>query len=139
MPAKNILNTAIKYALQSEEDYRVAAVLYKGGAILRCAANSIKFIGYRKNIFPFEPTRHAEVSVIHNMPRDVSAKCSLLVVRVSKEGTLVSAKPCKACFEAIQQACISKLYYSNYEGDIIKINPLKVNIEEWKKETIPNI
>ena len=137
MPAKNIINTAIKTAKESVEDFQLSAVLFKGGSVIRARPNSIKSIAYRKNIFPFEPTRHAEISVIHNIPRDVLKECSILVVRIDCNEHLVCGKPCKSCITALQKAGISKLYYSDYEGNIIKINPSYVDLNEWEKE-IPN-
>jgi tRNA(Arg) A34 adenosine deaminase TadA len=134
MPALNIVNFAIKTAKQSKEDFRLAAVLFKGGAILRGAANSGKSIGYRRGIFPFEPTRHSEIAVIHNVPRDILKKCGVLIVRVDKNNQLTSARPCRACMLAFQQANMSKVYYSNYQGKIDKINPLGINVDNWEKE-----
>lgn len=138
MPSKNIVNIAMIAASTSEDVWKMAAVLFRGGAIIRVAVNSKKFIGYRRELFEFDPTRHAEINVCHNMPREVLKSCSMLVVRVSrKRGKLTSAKPCKACMRAMQLAGISKVYFSNYDGKLIKVNPSNINIDTWEKEFSP--
>lgn len=134
MPAKNIINTALKTARKGEGDFRLAAVLFKGGSILRICVNSPKHIGYRRDLFEWEPTRHAELNALHNMPRDVLKECSILVVRLNYSDQIVSAKPCKACIQAIKAAGISKLYYTNYDGKIVRVNPNRVDVKNWEKE-----
>ena len=58
----------------------------------------------------------------------------MLVIRINKKKELVSAKPCKACLAAIKQAGISKVYYTDYQGNIQKINPVFIDLEDWDKE-----
>lgn len=136
--SNKILNTVIKMAKTSDHDYKLSAALYKGGSILRIATNNSKYMGYRRDVFEFEPTRHAECNCMHGIPRDVLEKCNMLVVRVNCRGELASAKPCRSCMQAIKAAGITKLLYTNYMGELEKINPTLVNISEWRKEPVPD-
>jgi tRNA(Arg) A34 adenosine deaminase TadA len=134
MSTKNIIKIAITTAKGSCNEFKFSAVLYRGGSILKVAKNSSKSIGYRWDLFEYEPTRHAEINVLHNIPRDVLKECGILVVRVDAMGNLTSAKPCRACLRAIQLSEISKLHFSTYSGEIEKVNPLMIDIDEWNKE-----
>lgn len=134
MPAKNIINAAIKAAKMSDNEYKMAAVLFKGGAIIRIATNSTKTIQYRKKFFKFDPTRHCEMAVMHNVPRDIIKECSIFIVRINNHNQLASGKPCSACIAALKEAGVSKAYFTNYLGGIDKINPQNVDIELWTKE-----
>jgi tRNA(Arg) A34 adenosine deaminase TadA len=123
-------------AKENDHDFKIAAVVFKGGSIIRGSINTEKFIGYRKNIFEFIPTRHAEIMCLHNMPKSKLEGCSMIVVRVNRanNGVLSAAKPCKACMTAIKSAGIKKVYYSDYDGTIKKITPSKVDLNAWEKD-----
>jgi tRNA(Arg) A34 adenosine deaminase TadA len=134
MPSKFIVEQAIKVAKKSKEEFLVGAVLYKGSSILRTAFNNNKYIGYRENIFPFRPTRHAEILILHNVPRDILSLCSILVVRVDRQGNLTSGKPCKACIKALLKARVRKIYYSSYDSNIKLLNISEIDLNEYTKE-----
>lgn len=135
MPSTTIITTAIKKAMQADGEFRLAAVLYKGGAILRVTCNSPSPLAYRKKYFWHgDPSRHAELNVIHNIPRDIVTQCSMLVVRVNSAGELTSAKPCEACVRALQNANIKKVYYSSYSGNIERLDLHSINLDSYAKE-----
>jgi len=137
MASKSILNYAVKQAILNPHESKLCAVLYKGGSIIRSSFNTSQHIGYRADVFEFAPTRHAEQSVLHNVPRDILSSCSILVVRVNRKNEIVSGKPCKACLQAIQKSGISKLEFSNYLGEIEKVNAQLIDVDRWKKEISP--
>ena len=137
MASKSILCYSIKQAILNPHESKLCDVLYKGGSIIRASHNTSQHIGYRADVFEFAPTRHAEQSVLHNVPRDILSSCSMLVVRVNRKNEVVSGKPCRACLQAIQKSGISKLEFSNYHGEIEKINPQLMDINNWKKEISP--
>lgn len=123
MPSKSIIQYAKNACKKSSCEHMLAAVLYKGGAVIRVACNENKPLSYRKKYFVHgEPSRHAEMNVIHGIPRDVISECNLLVVRMSKKGELRSAKPCLACARALYNAGIKRVFYSSYSGDIVRLN-----------------
>lgn len=135
MPSQSIIKRAKFACLKSKCDHTLAAILYKGGAVIRSACNESKTIGYRKKYFSHgEPSRHAEINAIHGIPRDVIEKCSLLVVRLDKKGNLKSAKPCIACANALYDSGIKKVFYSNYAGDILKLDFCELTNGNYSKE-----
>ena len=139
MPSKKIIEYAKNACLKSTCEHALGAVLYKGGAILRIASNEIRPMAYRRKFFSHgEPTAHAEISVINNIPRDVIEKCSMLVVRLSKTGELRSAKPCLACATALREAGIKKVFYSSYSGEILKLDFKELDGEYSKEYLVEN-
>lgn len=136
MPNNLVIKEAIKIAKSSKEDFRLGAVLFRGGSIINASSNSYKILSYRRPLFEYEATRHAECAVIHNIPKEVLKECGMIVIRIDRKNNIVSAKPCKACIQAIKSAGISKLFYSSYNGDLIKINPNKIDVDNWDKESI---
>ena len=139
MPSKTIIKYAMDACKKSSCEYQLAAVLYKSSAVIRVVYNENKTLGYRKKYFSHgEPSRHAELSALHNMPKDVTAKCSLLVVRVNRLGELKSAKPCIACAQALKNAGVKKVYYSSYSGEILKLDFNELSSGNYSKEQCDN-
>lgn len=136
MPSTRIINTAIQKAKESQLEFRVGAVLYKGSSILRASENTIKYIGYRKKYFPFTPTRHAEVAVMHQVPRDILRGCSILVIRLDRDDRLTCSKPCLACFLSMKEAGISKAYYTDYNGVMQKLD-FSIKVPDYRKDRPP--
>lgn len=135
MPSKTIIQYAKNACKRSSCEHTLAAVLYKGGSVIRIACNESKPLGYRKKYFAHgEPSRHAEMNVIHGIPRDVIAKCSILVVRLNKKNELKSAKPCLACANALNDAGLKKVFYSSYSGDILKLDFDELRSGNYSKE-----
>jgi pyrimidine deaminase RibD-like protein len=69
-------------------------------------------------------SKHAEKAAIDNFSRFKGAKdknIELVVIRVSPTGVIGNSKPCFQCIQQIMKSRfnISKVYYSNAEGDII--------------------
>jgi len=136
MPSKKIIQYALNACKKSSCIHTLAAVLYRGGSVLRICPNEIKTIQYRKKYFPHgQPSKHAEINCIHNIPRDVIMKCSMLVVRIDKKGELKSAKPCYACVNALYDAGIKKVYYSSYTGEILKLDFNELIQGKYTKES----
>lgn len=44
----------------------------------------------------------------------------LVVVRISKDNTLLDSKPCKMCLNMIKKAKIKTIYYSDSLGNIVR-------------------
>lgn len=57
-------------------------------------------------------------------------KFSIVVVRYSKNNTLVNSKPCEECVDLMKQVNIKTVYYSSFESIIIKEHVS--NIESYK-------
>ena len=58
----------------------------------------------------FKQYLHAEISAIIKAKQQVH---SIVVVRISKAGDFMLAKPCPVCYLAIQEAGINNVYYSS--------------------------
>ena len=139
MPSQRLIEYAKKASQLSDCEHKLAAILYKGGSILRITPNEYKTMQYRKKYFFHDaPSRHAELSCIHNVPRDIIKKCSMLVVRVNKKLELQSAKPCYACVGALFDSGIRKVYYSSYSGEILKLNFDEFRDGKYRKEIYQN-
>ena len=135
MPRLAHFLAAITEANKSTEEYRVGAVLYNGNTIISRAFNEYKPLGYATKYFEHgEPTRHAELGCMHNISREVLRGCTILVVRLSAKGELVSAKPCKACMRAMQEKEIKKVYFTTYTGQLSVLTPSRVDLTTYEKE-----
>lgn len=95
-------------------------------------------ISYGENQIRYNKSIHAEVDAIDKI-RDIGKfrKIFILVVRITKSGEITISKPCKSCIEKMNSFnCknykISRIYYSNKEGDIVKSSLDKLNIEPCK-------
>lgn len=135
MPSKEIIKRAIKVCQENPGEYKMVAILYKGGSIIRIAQNNDKYIQYRRKYFDHgEPSRHAEMNAIHSMPRDVISGCSMLVMRLDSKDRIKSAKPCLACAKALCDSGIKKVFYSSYSGKILKLDFKNVHNKAYVKE-----
>jgi tRNA(Arg) A34 adenosine deaminase TadA len=136
MVNKRVVEIGVRAASESKEDFRVGAVLYKGGSIIRHEPNSGSYLGYRRRFFNHDrPTRHAELSVVHKVPRDILENCNILVVRVNKKGELTCAKPCPACYKVLVESGIKNIYYSDYNGEIKKLSK-NIDFDTYQKDYV---
>jgi hypothetical protein len=80
---------------------------------------------------------HAEQDAVRKLPRPHKKlrhlkKLDIMVVRVNRNGSLGNSKPCVHCLYTLSQLlpekgyCISRVYYSTHEGEIVdtKLNTL---------------
>lgn len=109
---------AEKQALKSPFlKHRVGAVIMKGSRVLSTGFNSI---GYSK--LSKRPTRHAEAAAIIKLLQEGRlsdlAGSVLYVTRFTKSGTLSCAKPCSHCEELIRSVGISKVFYTDFNGQV---------------------
>ena len=94
----------------------VAFALDRKGRLISIGFNSyVKTHPYQKRCArkagdQFKQYLHAEISAIIKAKQQVH---SLVVVRISKAGDFMLAKPCKVCYLAIQEAGINNVYYSS--------------------------
>jgi hypothetical protein len=139
VPSKTIINAAKKACSKSCCEHTLGAVLYKGGGILRICCNVNKHMSYRRKYFEHGfPTRHAEMNVIHQIPRDVLEKCSVMVIRLNKKGEIKSAKPCIACALSLYHSGVKHVYYSSYSGEILKLDYRELLSGNYQKEYVYN-
>ena len=87
-----------------------------------------------------KPGIHAEYDAINKLKNLKQKKhlksINLLVIRLSKNGKMQNSKPCENCIKTIKFLPekkgykIKKIYYSNYNGEIIKSDIKTLENEE---------
>jgi len=108
-------HVAIEEALRSEHEIKHGAVLVKNGKIINSSRNQHCTL---RRVKSFTQQRiwsiHAEMNVLHGIPKSVTRGCDLYVVRVTPYGIhkFMNSKPCGICSALCQKAGIRKVYYS---------------------------
>lgn len=99
------IHLAIRAALKARHrNHRLGAILIKGGNIISVGWN-ISF-------------KHAEHMAIDRAWRSDIEGCTIMVVRVRKNGSLGMAKPCETCMARLIDAGIKKVIYSTNDGQL---------------------
>lgn len=115
-----ILNDLKHIAMKSDVSNKHSAALIKNNTIYKYACN--KFI--RKEIINdeiYHLTIHAEINAIYSYYNKKNVKgYDIIVIRINKLGTeLKNSRPCNHCINKLIKLGISKVYYSNENGDIV--------------------
>jgi len=124
MLGTGIIKRAIKEANKSDMlPFKVGAVIFKNNRIISYGYNAKRYCGkihprYRN----YRDSLHAEQDAILNV-KDWSklSGASILVIRVTRQGNLSMAKPCGMCMSMIEHVGLKEIYYSNHEGEILKM------------------
>jgi tRNA(Arg) A34 adenosine deaminase TadA len=86
--------------------------------------NSAKYVAYGINqcIPQYNmPSLHAEIAALKNINKKNLPKCvNLVVVRFTKEGNLVSSRPCYNCIRTLSRCINIKYVFYSCDGEIIK-------------------
>lgn len=108
--------------------FLIAATLDKRGRIISIGENSLykthplmKQYGEKVNL-KHKIYLHAELSAII---KSYQQSHSIIVIRVSRDGSFAMAKPCPICQLAIKEAKIKHIYYSDFDGDIVRLEYTK--------------
>ena len=118
----------------------MSRAFYKGNGIFkkdRILSYGVNQIGNTKGQ---NPGIHAECDAILKLRPLKNKKklqsINLLVIRLSSKNKIQSSKPCNNCIETMKILPqkkgykIENIYYSNEEGNIIKTNLNKLDLEE---------
>lgn len=113
------LKYANKAALISDAPHhRVGAAIFLGRRLISIGWNSDK-------THPDSRTRynahHAEFAAIIGNHKFDMLGASIFVVRLTPAGTARMAKPCPECQKVILAAGISKIFYTNFDGEVEKL------------------
>ena len=104
---------AAEYALKSNSTkYKHGAIIVHRGKVIAGGCNEYhtKKLGFIER--PHNSV-HGEVSAIVNTPnKSILSECVLYVVRLSKNGSLVSSKPCQQCENVITKYNIRRVIYT---------------------------
>jgi len=114
--------TAIQLASQLAKDnhgmeYSHGAVALKSNKVVGLGVNTMRTswlqrVYANKVGMPSKTCEHAEVAAI----RHAKELDTLVVVRVSARGELVSSKPCSICRKLLEDSGVKHLYYSQDGG-----------------------
>ena len=119
-----VLKRCIEEARKSTFDVKIGCVIFKGNNIISSAKNSLRSCsGISNKHRKWSTSLHAEQAAILNAGDWKKLKgCSMLVMKVSKtKGILSNAKPCEFCEATIRYVGIKNVYYTNEEGEIVKL------------------
>lgn len=119
-----IIKRCIEEAKKSNYHTKIGCVIFKGCKIISSAHNNLRSCsGISKKHRKWETSLHAEQAAILNAGSwDKLKGCSILVMKVSKtKGYLSNAKPCKFCEETIRYVGIKNVYYTNEDGEIVRL------------------
>jgi tRNA(Arg) A34 adenosine deaminase TadA len=94
------LSKLLKTARQSPHKFKHASIIVRGGALVSAAYNTVN--------------HHAETRAIGKAGSTEGA--TLINVRVTKGGNLGMSLPCRECWEAIREAGIEKVIYTDSSG-----------------------
>ena len=113
----NISRKAKKIAMSNDQLFHFSSILYRGKHIVRIGTNSDKthprFARKHRN-GEHSYHLHAEMDVI----RFAKPGDTLKVFRWSAKGEPTMAKPCAHCEKFIREAGISKVEYTDWDGEI---------------------
>jgi deoxycytidylate deaminase len=111
-------------ARKSNLNHKFAACIIQGKKIYSHGYNYCS----RENI-------HAEISTLNNLNRNIAEMSKkrktfdILIIRVTKSNKLANSRPCKSCFNALKSYGISRIFYSNKEGEIVYENVDEMKVE----------
>lgn len=111
---------AVELALENGRGFHVAAILQRKRKTVKICTNTLKtHPKYHRQAKSghYIASMHAEM----NACRFAKPGDTLYVLRVNKEGRLTMARPCALCQDAIKEAQISRCYYTNWEGQWIRM------------------
>ena len=118
----NIIKIAIKEAEKSNFKHRHGCVIFNGSKILATGFNEIRHCWkLDKKYKRWVNSLHAEQKTIIFSNCNLK-RCSILVVRINNNGKLLNSKPCRMCAGLIEDVGISKVYYSDNDGNIQSLN-----------------
>lgn len=111
-------------AEKSNMRQNVAAVIVGGGKILGKGFN--RRLGYNAS-------HHAEVNAINSMIRQKRSPqgADIHIYRFRADGSYGLSKPCKSCLEAIIDAGIKRVFYSDYDGTMKSFKVDEVDMESY--------
>lgn len=110
---KSFLNLAKNLAMSSKCRMKHGAVVVSGGSIISLGINSMKnnpaFISEHHI---HDASVHAEVDALRKIKKNLKG-ATIYVARVNRQGYPMISRPCDRCYEAIVDAGITKIVYTD--------------------------
>jgi deoxycytidylate deaminase len=112
----DIINLLIKASNLSDMHNKHAAALMINKEIL---TNNINYIGFNRRINEYKSI-HAEIDLLSLIPLNkIKIKNMDLIVIRSKNNELRNSRPCNNCIDKMNKIGIRKVFYSNFDGNIV--------------------
>lgn len=116
---RSAIKTAISEARRSDHSlFKHGCVIFKGKRVLAAGHNRIRSARSISTRFVNHPySIHAEIDAILRARRNLRG-CSVLVIRLSKNGRLVYSRPCEQYRKYIDYVGIRHIFYSTSNGGV---------------------
>ena len=105
---------------RSGKAFRVGAAIFAGSRLLMAQANTYKNTPKLLR-FTEWPYFHAESRAILKIGFDACEGTTLYVARTLRNSKTTMSKPCEVCQELIRLGRFKDVYYTNREGEIVKL------------------
>lgn len=109
MKVQRYIDLATKIAEKSTSKFRLGCVIVKKNRVVSVGYN------YMGKTHPKSPAfgnyLHCEIRALLSLPKKDSQNATAYVVRIKKNGSLGSSKPCPVCHEALKVSNIRTVYY----------------------------
>jgi len=112
---EEILGLAVSQAKKSPMGYLHGAVIFKSNKIIGAGYNwPVAPPGGDSRRFSI----HAERDALKGIRADQAYGASLLSVRVTKNGSLASSKPCKGCMNLLTRKGLESVFWFDSHGNL---------------------
>lgn len=122
MKIKNgILKRALEEAESSSYYPKIGSVIFRKSNIISSGHNGIRANSIHPKYQNYANSLHAEQHALIGLDWSKLNKCNILVIRIGENNKLRFARPCEEkCFPLIRHIGLKFVYYSNYDGKIVK-------------------
>lgn len=117
-----IIKRVLEECNMSSYRFRIGAVVFKGKRIISSGHNAIRSSTISPKYRFWPNSLHAEQAALLGINWSTLRGCSILVIKISKtQGLMSNAKPCRICMNLLDYVGIKNIYYSNEQGEIVKL------------------
>lgn len=100
--------------------YTLGCLLIKHGRVIKRGSNSLSSKPFYAPEGPGKLGRHAEISCLHMLSRDITKGATLIVLGKTKAGNQITTRPCSSCYKHIQKMGIKRIVYQDINGNLIE-------------------
>jgi deoxycytidylate deaminase len=113
-----VITKLINKATESDMCFRHSAALVKGGTVYSIGKNSDRACINGNSV----TSTHAEVhAILNSLKMGVLPAGDIWVLRYGRDGTIRNSRPCSSCLSVIRQFKISRIFYSNDDGNMVVV------------------
>jgi len=118
---RQAFEAALLMAKKSEAFFRHGSILFKGQKHYGFGFNAYRIVGWawpsyvtRRNdtVRPRLFNMHAEISCMHNIPRDKILGSDIFVVRIGRDSQILNSLPCPSCQRVMKKKGVRKCFFS---------------------------